>query len=129
MPVIEEHKNVLISYSGTEDTFAVSINIDFVPDEVILKGITSYLDNTGSGVVSVIKTDLVNEKFLGFFNDANTVSSVNDAVFTLKKPIRGTYTFQILSIGAGVNNYALYTTGADLSIHLDFVKYKPKQKY
>ncbi len=128
MPVIEEHKNVIISFGGGSDTFSCPINIDFVPDEVIVKGISSFIDNT-SGVLTVIKTDLINEQFLGFYNDANTVSSVAGAVFTLKKPIRGTYTFKLLSITSGVNQYALIAGGADLCIHLDFVKYRPKEKY
>lgn len=126
MPTVEVRKNVMISFGGGADTFTCPINIDFIPDELIVRGITRW--NGGSAQwLTVIATDLVQDRYLGFYNEAATDSSAIGATFTIGKQVKGTYTFQILEILTGVNQYSLKSLAGDVCIHLEFVKYKGKK--
>src|SRR4051794_21396034 len=95
------------------------MNVDFEPDEVIVKGI-NYNPVAAEPGVTLLYCDLVQDNIGSFFQDFYVKP---DLVFQLNKPVRGLYTFQIRDIAG-----TLHARTGDLGLHLSFVKYKAKGK-
>ena len=123
---VEVRKNVFIfadlsvdpvnNPNGGKD-FSRTINIPFIPDEVIARNIAYTNDGTESGV-SYVWTNLVDDNYLGSVMDGASISP--QQIFTLNKPISGNYQFKILGVDGDFDE----TAEGDLFISLEFVKYK-----
>lgn len=124
--IIEVRKNILIARElDDSSTFTATINIDFIPDEVIIKNIIFTLEDPDAAQNwnTSIYTDLVSD-YIGSFSDAPSGNSVTpNLVFTLRRPINRLYNFSIQAVNAG-GTMILYNRSGDLTLHLEFVKYK-----
>ena len=116
---IEVRKNItvrLIPVATSSLTY--EIHIDFIPDEVIIKYVIYNTIQDEAGV-TLIYTDLVSDVIGSFM--ANMVMTPN-ITFTLRKPINGIYTFNLLSL----DNPPQFDNqrNGQITIHLEFVKYR-----
>lgn len=134
--IIEVRKNILISrLLNGKSEFSANIDIDFIPDEVIIKNIGFILPDPGDpdNAITSIYSDLVSD-YIGSFSDVSSGNFITPhLVFTLRKPVRGIYRFFILSASSNGNNNDLepYLRTGDFILHLEFVKYrtsKPDKK-
>ena len=121
MPEVELTKIISVS-SVADEVFRQTIDIDFIPDEMIVRSISYYNDGT-EGTVGYIWTDLVDGNILGTYLDSITIHCPGTR-FIIKKPIRGVYTFQMRNLQNEIN----LLIGGELLIILEFVKYKQKGK-
>ena len=118
---IEVRKNIVVSFPfNDESSFSQDINIDFIPDEVIVK-LVQYDTADDQVTVSGIYSDLVSD-FLASFIWKSSIIPTN-LTFTLRKPIRGKYNFQLLEKN-NANNLVESNVTGQLWIHLEFVKYR-----
>ncbi len=124
MRIVEVRKNILIRHKFNADLanaqWNESINIEFIPDEVIVRAISYSSQNDEAGV-SLIWTDLVNDSYLGTYID-DAISNPNQ-VFTIGRPVRGVYAFKGLFYSGNLDNVALGV----IVISLEFIKYIGKQ--
>ena len=116
--------NVFKDLNGTGGSFDITINIDFIPDMMIVK--TIQYDNKIAdefGLTSVY-TNIVNNQIASFVE--TTTSNPDTRFLIYNKPIRGTYNFKILDSTGLVNA----GRQGDLFMQLEFVKYRrvPEQK-
>ncbi len=124
--IIEVRKNILISKElDDEYTFTETINIDFIPDEVITKSILFTLNDPDApeDINTTIYTDLVSD-YIGSFSDRPSGNSVTpNLVFPLRRPVNRLYEFTIHSVNAA-HTMQLQSRTGDLTLHLEFVKYR-----
>lgn len=120
MADIEQRKNVNFGHydAGGFSSFTQYINVSFVPDDMVVRGITWYTNGT-SQAVRVLTSDLVTEGILGSFNESSQQSNAV-TYFKMNKPVQGTYTFNI-SDYTGISKQTLY---GPINISLEFIKYK-----
>jgi hypothetical protein len=129
MKVLRQH--FLIRADLTNGTkFDYGINLQFIPDEFIVREV-NYNCNNGERGTFYVKTDLLkdgNNSTLCMFNfsrnDASNVYvnhvSTPNSIFNLSNVTnKGTYNFQIFD-SLDTNNPP--TLNGDLLIHLEFVK-------
>lgn len=92
------------------------INLDFVPDEMIVRSITYRYDGTEPNQ-GFIYTDLVKDSILGTYMDGSTNNP--QSVFPMKKQVKGQFLFQAMSSTSVLD-------GGDgvLFATLEFVKYQ-----
>jgi len=121
MPKVINRKNINIfqSINGIAE-FSQLIDLDFVPDEMIIRTI-SYLNDGIEGPLSAVFCSLVND-FIGSFVDSKPYA--NNIVYTIGKPVRGQYNFQIRNADGTLNN----VRAGDIHICLEFVQYAGKDK-
>jgi hypothetical protein len=106
-----------IPFFAPTGEFTLPININFIPDVVIVKSLM-YEAAAAENVMTVLWSDLIND-ILGSFTDARLFNT--ETMFILyKKPIRGTYKFEIRDSAGTVNN----GRQGDLFFQLQFVKYR-----
>jgi hypothetical protein len=120
--IVEVRKNVIVSTTfNTVSTFTATINnVEFIPDEVIIRGI-NYSPAINEVGITQLYTDMVSDVIGTFFQNFYIKP---DLTFTLRKPIAGLYTFTIRTVAG--NAYA--GRNGDIAIHLEFVKYGPEKK-
>src|SRR4051794_31965043 len=90
------------------------IKVNFIPDEVIVRGI-NYHSTAAEAGITMLYTDLVSDVIGSFFQDFYIKP---DLPFTLRKPIFGKYNFQIIDYSG-----ALTPRAGRIFIHLEFLKY------
>ena len=87
----------------------------------ILFRIRYSANDAEDGAVTLIYSDLVSD-YIGSFRDGG--DGIINLVFTLKKPIKGIYTFTLLDMELEAEE----RREGDLAIHLEFIKYGPAKK-
>jgi hypothetical protein len=108
-------------------TKSIGINIEFKPDEVILKQI-AYVPSNGEENVYQLSSDLVSENVMCVFPSINLVSVLN-IPFTLQNMQQNrVWSFQIQGIptsGTGPTSANANALG-DFGFMLEFVEYEKK---
>jgi hypothetical protein len=127
MPVVALRKNIFITKSALNTrSWSQEINIDFVPDVMIVKGF-AYQDNGTTTTFYVLRSSLVDYNTMLTFvrgdpNDGITPHyTPTDIVFDMKKPVRGNYTFEFLDVSGDPA-----TININFALHLEFVRYNIK---
>lgn len=115
---IEVRKNIIISTTfNNVSSFTATINtVDFIPDEVVIKGI-NYSPVINEVGITQLYCDMVSDVIGTFFQNFYIKP---DLTFTLRKPIKGLYTFTIRTVLGNAYN----GRNGDITIHLEFLKYK-----
>lgn len=130
--IVERRKNITIARSlDDESRFTANIRIDFIPDELIVKNIIftqKKLDDPDDidSVSTSIYTDLVAD-YIGTFSDVPSGNCVTpNLIFLLKKAINQLFTFDIhiSDDNIGDNKMIPYTRTGELTLHLEFIKYR-----
>jgi len=122
MSDIETVKTIaIIGTADASGTIICYINIDFIPDELIVKSVCYYNDFTEART-SYIWSDLVDGALCSVAD--YPVTYTPQTRFTMKKNIRGDYVFRFLDANGQIKT----TLQGDLVIMLEFVKYKQKGK-
>ena len=117
MSNIAERQNVLIYRTLVNpNVWDEQINIDFIPDDVIVRSIMYYSNGADPGV-SFIRTNLVKDNIIGSIDDPSVQNPQQH--FTVNKPIKGAYNFQIVNTNGTIGNRV-----GQLHIALEFVRYK-----
>lgn len=119
MSIIESRKNVIFSIYNASSAI-VEIDIPFTPDEVVLRGISAY-DSAANYAVWQLRSSLVADNVISTFNNSVFPSGNVGATFVLKKPVRGSYRFDLTNYQGTLTTFAQC-----VSVHLDFIKYKEK---
>jgi hypothetical protein len=116
--VVDVRKNINVHTTfNAVSSFTFTIDrVDFIPDEVIVRGI-NYSPAVNEVGITLLYTNLVNDHIGSFFQNFYIKPNLH---FPLKKPVKGTYTFQIQTVLGDL--YAGRV--GDISIDLEFVKYK-----
>ena len=136
MPEVELFKTVSVNlffnieetspYQINSTSCYADINIQFIPDEVIIKNI-SVRDNdinaAGAQPIYLITSDLLNDPVMFHFPLAQTFHEMLNIPFLLKKQISGKYVFRILSMNM-IEPENKATFNMFCAITLLFVKYK-----
>ena len=121
MPEVEVRKVVLINNAGINvPVFTQNINIDFIPDEMIVREV-GYAFAGATNLIEYVWSNIVDDNIIALIGDSKTAHCPN-TTFTVKKEIKGSYLFQI-------RDFANEIPGAspgNLLIVLEFVKYKQK---
>lgn len=124
--IIENTQVVCIfqNLNGTGGQFNYTINIDFIPDMMIVKTIQYAVGVGGELGITSVYTNLVNNQIASFVDD--TTSNPHTRFLTYNRPVRGEYNFQIRDITGQINP----GRAGDLFLELEFVKYRrvPEQK-
>jgi hypothetical protein len=121
MPRVETRQNVMIRRDLNDGgQWYERININFIPDEMIVRTVAYHNDGSGGGM-SYIWTNLVPENFIGCFSDGGVNSS--GQVFNVNRDVRGQFEFQVRGVDDSIETDRV----GDLIICLEFVKYKPER--
>jgi hypothetical protein len=132
--------NVILTFSKTlginpnqinSTTCSAYIDLNFIPDVVILKNISVYNDDEVSAQVEpiyIITSDLLNDPTIMIhFPDSTYYHGIQNIPFSLKKQISGKYIFRVLNM-----QMSTPITSANFSMScamtLLFVKYKNDKK-
>jgi len=110
-------KNVIIAHdfkNGYE--FKKDINVQFVPDELVVKQIV-YRHDGGETGIGKLNSDLIRGGTLCFFMDGS--SQILNCSYSLGIPIDGTYTFTALELD---NKPSVGSVG-QLGLILQFIKH------
>lgn len=122
-PKVKERKTIIIRGSGMAATFRQDINIQFVPDEVILRGIC-YYDNTNAANSDIytIKSSLINNEEIATFGrqENNTTFQKMNSSFILRRPVQGSYYFTVIDF---VNDEIEGITFT-MTLALEFIQYE-----
>lgn len=116
--IIEVRKNVnIFQRINLVSSFSSTIsNVNFTPDEVIIKGI-AYLPDANEPVITVLYSEFLSEIIGPFFDNFYIKPDLH---FILRKPVNTLWTFQIRDYTGLLNPGRV----GDLSIDLEFVKYR-----
>jgi len=110
-------QNVLIVRDlNTGGEWYENINIEFIPDEVIVRSIGYHNDKTETEL-GYISTNLVKDNRIGFYGDG--LVSNSQQTFTLDKPVNGRYLFQLILADGTIDA----ASAGVLMISLEFIKY------
>ena len=129
--IIEVRKNISIPFDliTGKGGYTYNIqNIDFIPDEVVIKNIVFTLANplAPDNSTTSIYTDLVSD-FIGSFSDVPPGNfTMPNLTFTLKRPVNRLFKFDILAASDNTNDNDMvdFARTGDLTIHLEFLKYR-----
>jgi hypothetical protein len=129
MKVIENYEtvDVYLAYVGVT-TKDFEINLDFTPDEMILKNVSKYdfdaaIDGNTSDAIIFLKTDLINSPTLCHFPRSVGFHETYDIPFKINKSINGKYRFFLTrSDNKEPTNKAVFNTF--IALTLLFIKYK-----
>lgn len=115
--------NVFVNLGATAGIFNQTIDINFIPDMMILKTV-QYDAAVPENGVTTIYTNIVNNQICSFVDGVTSNPETRFLIYN--KPVRGTYNFKVLD-STGLVNAARAGT---LYIQLEFVKYRrvPEQK-
>jgi uncharacterized protein (DUF2164 family) len=121
--IVEKRYNYVVrSTLGATGNFSQTINCNFIPDEMIVRGI-SYYNNGAEASISYVSQNITP------LNDI--ISAIGDGLvlslqsaYTLNKPVNGLYIFTIID----VNGNIVITRAGILTIVLEFVKYKDQKQ-
>lgn len=127
MPMLRYNYFLQGSLMGAEGVLKRNINVPFEPDELLVR--YSMYDSDGNEPPSYIKSDLIDpNEILGVFEEGLLANL--DTLFTIKKPVNGTFTFFFYTLDGVFNNIPLPNPVApgndfrgDLMVHLEFRKY------
>lgn len=127
MKIIENYEtvDVLLTYGNNVSSLSYEINLDFIPDEMILKNVSKFDNNNGvtSDQMILFKTDLVNAPVFCHFPKTSSFHETYDIPFKMNKPIRGNYRFYFTKMnGDDPNNITTFDT--KMAFTLLFLKYK-----
>jgi len=120
-------KTVIITINTSSPTYINNTisqridNINFIPDEVILRTISvANLDNDNE--VFIISSNLVNNNVMGVccVHSSETTVSNPQSVFPLGRQINGNYTFTLLDSSGNITNL----NNMIVSLCLEFVEYR-----
>ena len=118
MPQIAANKVIHVgAILNNASSFNANIVVDFVPDEVVIKGI-SFNPAAPDPGITYLYSNLVNDNIGSFFENFYIKP---DLTFKLQTPVRGLYKFEIRDVA----NVHIPRTG-DIIVRMDFVKYKEK---
>jgi len=123
MPQIESYKTVVIS--GHYGNNVIPINIEFEPDEVIVKTLSAFNGDTGnpnSGML-LLRTDLCKDSILAHIPLNEVTYQVINTPFLLRKPVNDVYFFSLTDI-TGALPEDIATFDFQLALTLQFIKYK-----
>lgn len=126
---IEVKENLFINNFFSNDPFEVTISLNFIPDEVIVKYFNIVID-PGSAVIDLsmnLVSSLVDGKKLlqvPISDGTNIINSgfcTPNMAFSLRKNVNTIHNFVFLKYdGSQLDN----TTGGILNMALEFIKYK-----
>ena len=134
-PEIESYKIITVyGYCGNNvNSFTFPIEIEFVPNEVVLKYFNLYdYDSEHAGGLYFINTDLIYNKPLVSYPGCTAMNELFNTPFILNTPVNRIYTFTINSLYvANVANINILSTpsniatfSTEVSFVLMFIKYK-----
>lgn len=120
--IIAERKCVMVYYDGGSgvNTFNFVIDINFLPDEMVVRQI-SYYDNSGGATnnVLMVTSDLTDFQPMFTIIDSTTFSTVLENRFPIYQQVRGIHTFNFLSIDR-IN----FTSQCQIAFLLEFIRYE-----
>ena len=119
--IVEVRKNVIIPFTIAlnQSSYTYNINtVEFIPDEVNVKYINYSSAVPELGSVTLVYTDLVSDYIASFIG--NNIQIQPNCTFTLRKPIKGNYRFDIQDV-TGTPEIA---RAGEFAMHLEFIKYK-----
>lgn len=125
MPTVRNRKTIIVKNDfNTSSSFSTYINIDFIPDEVVVKSIV--YQTTPAEEPFIIRTTLPTKYTNDLFTCSGSVENVFlDNTFLLNNQgINQNYTFSILDVNGNLSNRE-----GKLFITLEFKEYSKKQKY
>lgn len=120
MPEVAASQHVIIRKAlGITGRFSENINIDFIPDEMIVRYLMYDAGETElNNSLSTVHLDLVNN-IIGSFSDR--FGSVHNNRFLIhKKSVKGVYEFTVQQIDGTLDT----TRNGFIVIDLEFVQYK-----
>jgi len=123
---VETYKTVFINnkFENDENTFSKNINVEFIPDEIVVKYICVNDDNTNTETgIYTLKTNLIREEDLITFPAFHNFSQQVDIPFKNYDRINGTYSFKLGKLDETAIA-ELDTMDLSLSLVLLFVKFK-----
>lgn len=118
MQKVIARKNVFVKIlfvNGTSD-YNYDINIDFEPDEMIVKSV-NYINDGTEALVDYVYSSLITDIICSIVDTKDTYNPFTS--WSIKKPVKGIYRFSLID----VNNAAVSDRQGILSLHLEFVKY------
>lgn len=120
--IIEVRKNVnIFKRINSVSSFSSTItNVNFIPDEVIIKGI-AYTPDADEPGITILYVDFLTEVIGPFFQNFYVKPDLH---FTLRKPLNTLWNFTIKDYTGLPNAGRL----GEISIDLEFVKYGPNVK-
>jgi len=115
---IEIRKNITIygTIAGL-GSFTRVINIDFIPHEVIVKGIQYATPLGAEPNMYLLYSDLISDTLSPFYQNLSISTNPH---FILNKQIWGNYNFQVNDINGIIDLVA----AGEIVIQLEFVRYK-----
>jgi hypothetical protein len=128
MNEIETYKTFTLKGNLYQTTdFCYDINIEFVPDEIVLKYLTAYDEDTATKEsILTIMTDLIDGHIIASIPKATAFhESYNIPFNNNKRPIQGCYNFSFRAID-GSNPVNSATFDMDIAMTLVFIKWKKK---
>jgi hypothetical protein len=125
---IAERKNVLVMFDSTTTTvtsFNFEININFQPDEVILKNLVFSNSAGGTSDVIWLESNLIDSiyPFIAMQN-ASVISIYTNVVYPIYKPIQGYYQFDWLTSITDSSKYKPISIQGQISLLFEFIKYE-----
>ena len=112
--VLTEYTN---GNTSTVITFTKNLNLEFIPDEMIVKGMHFFKDGTNNTVFT-LSSNLVDYNIMCSFIETDIYSNFNN-VFQINKPVNGLYDFTINMVDTGSIVY-----NGSIAITLEFIQYK-----
>lgn len=141
MPQIESRKTITVKQAGVNDNIQRMLNVEFVPDDVIIKSVCVHGDpvldvliNVSSDIVTASPNDIFtipgDDGAYGIYDSTTPKTDFFvsgkfynlDYIYPVKKNINGTFTFWFRDI----DNKIINTPELDIAFVLEFVKYKNK---
>lgn len=119
---VEVNKNIVLqmSLSGSTYNFSRSIELQFVPDVMVVKLVNYSDDTTDNGSTHYLWSDLVNGHLCSFVE--NMSSFCPGITYAINKSVKGNFAFQTQKTP---DPQTIDTTGDGvLTVHLEFIKYK-----
>ncbi len=131
-PVVNVNRNFMV-YQNLDDgedgtgSFIKNINLQFMPDLMVVKAVTYYPDTEDLGSNYIIETDLIQNQVIANFVvslDAEGTGNIPyvstpNLVFKIINPIGGNYNFRIYTAS---DRETVAQLKGRLGINLDFIK-------
>ena len=126
--IVENRKHIEVPFSFNNPAtasfrFTQSINIDFIPDEMVIRQICSRAITATDTQTYSLSSDLVNGYLCTFFTFSNSTGTIpsGNIKFIINKPVRGIYNF-VMTLSQ--DNTVAIGANSNVSIHMEFIKYK-----
>ena len=125
MPEILVNKiiQILSFWTAAASTSSQEIQLNFIPDEVIVRSASVFVSTGGAPTVYGVQTNLpINQpKGIIIYHSNQQPQVPMEIHYQLKQPINGTYTFNLYS---PVNDILSPIITGQVILILDFIKYK-----